>query len=111
MQRTRRGARVVAALAAAALLAIVGVNIWARTADPPAGLGLTDGRLAPCPDRPNCVSSETDPTLPPIPFRGDATATRARLVSVVSAMPGARLRVDEPGYVAFEFSSRILGFV
>ena len=81
---------------------------------PPATLGARDGKLAPCPDRPNCVSSRAadgDHRVAPLPFGGDAGAAMKALVDVIRAMPGATVVTARPDYVHAEFASAMFGFV
>lgn len=71
-------------------------------------------RLAPCPDRPNCVSTESDDPrhrMRPIPFQGDAAFAIERMAAVIAAQPGATVRHREPGWLHAEFRSRVFGFV
>jgi uncharacterized protein (DUF1499 family) len=81
---------------------------------PPATLGATAGRLAPCPDRPNCAASQaTDSAhrVAPIAFAGDAAAAMARLQRVVAAQPGAVVVVARGDYLYATFRSAVFGFV
>ncbi|HEX2164146.1 MAG TPA: DUF1499 domain-containing protein [Thermoanaerobaculia bacterium] len=71
-------------------------------------------RLAPCPDRPNCVSTEAADRrhrVPPIPFRGAPELALARMAAVIEAQPRATLRHREPGGLHAEFRSRVFAFV
>jgi len=84
----------------------------------PATLGAVHGALAPCPDKPNCVSSRATDSrhaIAPLAFDGPATETWARLVAAIRAMPGATVVSDERvkggRYLHAEFASRVLGFV
>ncbi len=95
-----------------AALSVLAVSLWARTAPAPP-LGLVDGRLRPCPDRPNCVcTGSTDPRqrMEPVPI-DSADRARARLETILSDEPRVRIVVAEPGYIAAEFRSLVLGFV
>lgn len=79
----------------------------------PDGVGV-GGRLAACPNKPNCVNSGSDDgrhAIAPLKFSGDAHAAMARLKSVVAAMPGANLIRQRPEYLYAEFRSRVMGFV
>jgi len=79
----------------------------------PPGLGVRDGRLAVCPDSPNCVSSQaTDDRhrIAPLAFRGTADEGWARLREVLSARPDTRLVDSQADYLRVEFRTR-LGFV
>ncbi len=98
------------------LLASIGLWVLAKAASPPADLGVHNGKLAPCPNRPNCVSSQADPSdqvhfLPPIPYAGELSQTQARLRRVLMAQPRVTVRRDEPGYLRAEFKSKLFGFV
>ena len=81
---------------------------------PPATLGVRDGRLAPCPDRPNCVSSEaTDDAhrVAALDFAGDPAAALRRLDQVIAGQDGASIVTRRDGYLHAEFTTRLLGFV
>ena len=81
---------------------------------PPATLGAAGGRLAPCPERPNCVSSDaTDErhAIAPLAFRGDPAAAMALLVEVVRTLPGATIATSRADYLHAEFASALMGFV
>jgi uncharacterized protein (DUF1499 family) len=81
---------------------------------PPATLGAPDGKLPPCPERPNCVSSRApdgDHMIAPLAFRGGAAAAMTALVDVIRAMPGATVITARPDYVHAEFASAVFGFV
>jgi len=78
--------------------------------------GLIDGRLAPCPDQPNCVSSETGTDaahrVVALDYAEPVTAARAWRIfrRVVEQSGGVITRADER-YLAATFRSRIFGFV
>jgi uncharacterized protein (DUF1499 family) len=85
---------------------------------PPAGLGLASGRLAPCPERPNCVSSRaTSATqaVAPLAYDGSADTAWRRLCESVQALGRATIvenaRVGGTRYLRVEFRSSLLGFV
>jgi uncharacterized protein (DUF1499 family) len=79
-------------------------------------LGPNNGQLHPCPETPNCVSSQASQTdaehyLPAIPYSGDETFTMSQLIKVISAMPRAVIIKKETNYLHAEFRSRMFGFV
>ena len=81
---------------------------------PPAHLGLTEDGLAPCPDRPNCVSSQApapDHYVAPLSYEGSREAARQRLAQVIRDMPRAEIAAQSPAYLRAEFTSAVLGFV
>ena len=80
----------------------------------PRDLRLVDGRLRPCPDTPNCVSSESGTPeaklVAPFPAPG-GRADMARLSSVVSAWPRTVVIATDGDYVHAESTSLIWRFV
>jgi hypothetical protein len=77
------------------LLAGFGLALWSRR---PVPVGLVDGRLRPCPPRPNCVCSEdadAEHATAPLAFTGDPDAAFASLVALIEAEPRARLVARE----------------
>ncbi len=110
----KRAALVVAltlTIADPAMAALFG-NLFAGS--PPASLGMRDGRLAPCPAKPNCVSSAaTDEAhrVAALSFDGDPAAALQRLADVVAAQPGATLVTRRDGYLHAEFATTLMGFV
>ncbi len=84
---------------------------WGRK---PNNLGVKDGRLAPCSDSPNCVSSQTAaPThrMDPIPFDGDAATAFVRLKAVLAARPRTTVVEDRGDYLRAECVSLVFRFV
>ena len=87
-------------------------NLFAGS--PPAALGVHDGRLAPCPDRPNCVTSRGgDDTHAVAPFvvRGELNAAMGRLAALIEAQEGATIVTRRDDYLHAEFRSKLMGFV
>lgn len=77
-------------------------------------LGLNNGQLMPCPDKPNCVSSQaTDKQhlIQPIYFTGTRQDAHVRLVQVLNASKGTKIIVVEENYIRVEFSSKIFRFI
>jgi len=81
---------------------------------PPATLGAPAGRLAPCPDRPNCVSSQAAPgpqAIAPLTFQGEPAAAMSALAAAIATLPGATIVTVRADYVHAEFASAVMGFV
>lgn len=79
----------------------------------PSGLGVSAGRLAPCPQRPNCVSSQAAAGpryIEPLRTRLDPAGAMARLRAVLTDLGGSVV-TEEVGYLRAEFASRLWGFV
>lgn len=80
----------------------------------PDNLGVHDGALAPCPDKPNCVNSRASRRLhaiEPLPVMGDPASSMQRLREIVSAMPRTEVITARADYLYAECASRLLGFV
>lgn len=77
--------------------------------EPPQNLGPTaEGRLLPCPDTPNCVSSfETGSQHAIEPLQVDLVAIRA----LIGERNNADIVAEDENYLRAEFTTRIIGFV
>jgi uncharacterized protein (DUF1499 family) len=78
----------------------------------PSNLGIQDGRLANCPDTPNCVNSQsTEPgsQIAALKFLGDNTI--AQIKAAVLAQPGSAVISETENYLYAEFTSSLMGFV
>lgn len=81
---------------------------------PPSNLGVAEGRLAPCPSSPNCVSSRAEAAeqrVEPLRYDGDAAQARIRLLGVLNGMERVRIVRSGEDYIHAEFSSAMFGFV
>ena len=77
--------------------------------------GLVEGRLSPCPDKPNCVCSESrrQPAhfVDPLPMTSpSADEVLADLQAVVSGL-GGEIGIVSGDYLAATFTSRLFRFV
>lgn len=79
----------------------------------PSNLGVRDGRLAPCPKSPNCVSTESSDEkhrIDPLVYTTSLEEARGRVVEILRGMPRTRVVTLEEGYTHGECSSRLFGF-
>lgn len=75
---------------------------------------MRDGRLATCPDTPNCVSSQAADArhaIAPLPLVGDAASSRARLLDILAGEPRVRVIAQQENYIRAEFTSRLWRFI
>jgi uncharacterized protein (DUF1499 family) len=96
-----------------ALVAVVGLAVLSLTAARPDNLGAKDGKLAPCPDTPNCVSSRADDAehrAEPFRFDDSPGTAWARLVRVVTGMPRVTVVTADDAYLHAEFASLFFRF-
>ncbi len=97
------------------LIAVGGLFFLSMTSPKPENLGVYDGRLADCPDTPNCVSTQTSDNsqlMPAIPWPGTGPEFADRIKSLITAdFSNAKLITEKPGYLHFEFTSLVFRFV
>jgi len=80
----------------------------------PANLGVKDGRLAPCPASPNCVSSQSadkEHAVAPLYYTASVPQTMANLKKVILGMKRARIVDEHDSYIHAEFTSALWRFV
>jgi uncharacterized protein (DUF1499 family) len=80
------------------------------------GLGIVDGRLAPCPNKPNCVSSQAaagdkQHYVEALTYGGEPAQAREWLEQAIDGMKRARVVVREANYWRAEFTSALWRFV
>lgn len=76
-------------------------------------MGLSDGRLRPCPDSPNCVSSDAQDAHAIAPFRlkGDPVRAWEVLREALGQIPRVTVVVRTSDYLHATFTTRWLRFV
>lgn len=79
-------------------------------------LAILDGPLAACPNKPNCVSSQTPASdeqhhIEPLTYSDEPAQARERLELAIAAMKRGRIAVREANYWRVEFTSALLRFV
>ncbi len=92
------------------IIAIAGLTLYACSTSP----GLSNRGLSPCPDKPNCVSSQSSDkshAITPLTYTGSPDAALKRLVTLVAAQPRTKLITEEDDYLHFEFRSKWFRFV
>ena len=77
-------------------------------------LGVENGQLTPCPDKPNCVNSfskDAAQYIKPITIAGSSLEIKNDILSVVNEFENSKVTVTENSYVRAEFTSKVFGFV
>lgn len=77
-------------------------------------LGVDNGQLTPCPETPNCVSSQAESEqhgIEPMAATGSATAIKNRILKTIDTLPRSEVVTVEDDYIRAEFTSRIMRFV
>jgi uncharacterized protein (DUF1499 family) len=76
-------------------------------------LGMTDGKLSPCPRRPNCISSEDDAgpsRIEPLTFAGTPETARVCLKRAIQGN-GGTIEREGSDYIWAIFKTRLFRFV
>ncbi len=99
-----------------AALALYGLAllIVALISKRPNNLGVANGDLAPCPESPTCVSTQSDDEehgMQTLSYVGSAADARQRLLDIIAEMPRTRLIEATPTYIYAEFRTPTFRFV
>lgn len=89
-------------------------QILTLRAGTPDDLGVTDGKFAPCPKSPNCVSTQTDTKrhyIEPIHYTIGRAGARAALLQSIKDIRGSYVVKDSDTYLYAQFQSPLAGFV
>ena len=76
--------------------------------------GIAKGKLAPCPDSPNCVSTLSERkghAMKPLPYLQTREASRKRILSILKGMKRSEIVRLTESYVRAEFRTALWGFV
>jgi uncharacterized protein (DUF1499 family) len=95
------------------LVPIVGLYVMSLLAGRPAHLGVKQGKLAPCPAAPNCVSTQAEDSehrIDPIRFTGNAADALAKLKQAFGTLPRAAIVTESADYLHVECTSLIFRF-
>ncbi|MGM0453820.1 MAG: DUF1499 domain-containing protein [Thermodesulfobacteriota bacterium] len=77
-------------------------------------IGVTENRLAPCPSKPNCITSMTDDEdsgVTPLAYAGQRKKARATLIAVLQDMKRCKIVTQKNDYIHATFQSSFFGFV
>jgi uncharacterized protein (DUF1499 family) len=80
----------------------------------PNNLGISNGKLASCPNSPNCVSSQSADTvhkIAPLTFTSSPEEALANLKEIIQSLPRTKIITESADYLYAEFKSALLGFV
>lgn len=102
-----------ASVIAAGIIILVFVLAAQKNNVVPANIGLKDGALAPLPDSPNAVSSQTEQKekrVDPLPFFGDLEQTKTRVKKAAADFGGAQIITEKPYYLHMVFTVPFIPF-
>lgn len=86
------------------------MSLWSVPGRRPAGLGVKESRLAPCPASPNCVCSD-DREIEPLRIVAQPQEAWAALRQAVLTLPRTRIVTERSDYLHAECTSAFFGFV
>ena len=102
-------------LAFISIISIAGLSLLSFTAARPDNLGVSNGKLAKCPDSPNCVCTQAtteSQKMLPITFTGSAADQLEKIKRIVGEkFPRVKLIGESEYYLQYEFKSLIFRFV
>lgn len=84
------------------------------TGDRPDNIGVIDGKLASCPNTPNCVASQSSDekhAITPIIYQGARETAKANIVDILGVVPRTKIVEETDSYILAESESRLMGFV
>ena len=80
----------------------------------PDNLGVSNGRLQPCPSSPNCVStqaSDAQHSIEPITYDGETAVAHQAILAILQADPNMTLISQTPTYLHAEARSNLWRFI
>ena len=80
----------------------------------PSNLGVTGGKLNPCPASPNCVSSQAEDAahrIDPLSYTGSLAGAKDKLEKVITSMKRAKIVTSKDNYIHAEYTSALFRFV
>lgn len=82
----------------------------------PTDLGITNGRFKLCPNTPNCVSTQADPTdtqhfIEAIPFTGTASDAIQKVAQLLGQKPRTHIVSQTSYYLHAEVTIALFGFI
>lgn len=98
-----------------ALLALLMLIVWSHMKQP--AIGLVEGKLRACLEKPNCVCSESYPNkqdihdIPPIVVSGKDIGVPWRLLKDAVVKSGGTVVLETDSYLHAEFTSKFFHFV
>ncbi|MCP2730161.1 DUF1499 domain-containing protein [Limnofasciculus baicalensis] len=80
----------------------------------PTNIGVNSGKLAPCPNSPNCVSSQSQDVqhkIEPLTYKSSPQQVMANLKTVIENMERTKIIAENDNYLYAEFTSKLMGYV
>jgi uncharacterized protein (DUF1499 family) len=103
-----------ASLFLSAIVPVIVLATLSATSRKPQNLGVRGGRLAPCPDSPNCVctqASDAEHGIEPIRFVGPPEQAIERVKTALASLSRVKVVEERQGYLRAEVRSLVFRFV
>lgn len=79
----------------------------------PESIGVKEGKLGACPDKPNCVSTTAKDKahfIEPFRYAVDSVKVKSVLLEVINSQERTRIITDSGNYIHAEFKSKVFRF-
>ena len=85
--------------------------ILAKTKKP---IGITEGKFHPCPDSPNCVSTQSPNEkhkIVPIKYNTSLQEAKNKILKIIDSLKRTKIITDTENYIHIEFRTALFKFV
>ncbi|WP_246140385.1 DUF1499 domain-containing protein [Euhalothece natronophila] len=89
-------------------------SIFSFSGEQPDNLGVENGKLANCPQTPNCVSSQSkdiNHKIDPLTYNSSSERALGELTTILKEIDNAEIIEEKDNYLYAQFTSNIMGFV
>ena len=77
-------------------------------------IGIVDGKFHPCPDTPNCVSTQAADNkhkIDPIQYSGSLSEAKEKIVKIINSLKRSKIITNKENYIHAEFRTATFRFV
>jgi len=77
-------------------------------------IGITDGKLAPCPKSPNCVSTQVSDKkhiIKPLKYNSTLKEAKLNILDIIESLKRTKIINETENYIHVEFRTRTFKFV
>ena len=77
-------------------------------------IGIVDGKFYPCPNTPNCVSTqatEKEHKIEPIEYAGTLNEAKEKVEKIINSLKRSKIITNKENYIHIEFRTALFRFV
>ena len=77
-------------------------------------IGIVDGKFHPCPDTPNCVSTQAADNkhkIDPIQYSGSLSEAKEKIIKIINSLKRSKIITNKENYIHAEFRTATFRFV